>query len=290
MTIEEKRRAIKDYCGSRSCTNSCPLHRHNCDTEGVSDAHIEMLYDKIFDENGRIRPEALIPIDSPTETVNKTTETVNKTTETVGKSRSIEEMRRMIENECHRYSCSTCPLKNRRYCYCEEATDAEIEVNYIMMFGDNKQIDASENAESVGESVDKSLSNAEKKRAIEEYCKGTFCEDCPLFNGGNLCGSESVDYNYAVLFESQKPVPKKSTHLKPSGIHDAVNHPAHYADGKIEPIDYILDKKLDFCLGNAVKYISRAGKKNPDKFVEDLRKAIWYIERRIEEHERGVES
>lgn len=62
---------------------------------------------------------------------------------------------------------------------------------------------------------------------------------------------------------------------------DPVNHPSHYTDGKIEVIDFIEDKKLDFHLGNAVKYISRAGKKNPDKKIEDLEKAIWYIQREI---------
>ena len=64
---------------------------------------------------------------------------------------------------------------------------------------------------------------------------------------------------------------------------DPVNRPAHYTDGKIEVIDFIEDKKLGFCLGNAVKYISRAGKKDPSKEVEDLNKAKWYIERRIKE-------
>lgn len=66
---------------------------------------------------------------------------------------------------------------------------------------------------------------------------------------------------------------------------DVVNHPSHYTDGKIEVIEYIEDKNLGFCLGNAIKYISRAGKKNKDKEVEDLQKAIWYIERRIKEIE-----
>lgn len=67
---------------------------------------------------------------------------------------------------------------------------------------------------------------------------------------------------------------------------DPVNNPAHYTDGKIETIEFIEDKKLGFCLGNAVKYISRAGKKDPTKEVEDLRKAIWYIQRRIYELQR----
>ncbi len=62
-----------------------------------------------------------------------------------------------------------------------------------------------------------------------------------------------------------------------------VNHPSHYTDGKIEVIDYIEDKKFDYCLGNAIKYISRAGKKNKDKEIEDLQKAVWYINRRIKE-------
>lgn len=62
-----------------------------------------------------------------------------------------------------------------------------------------------------------------------------------------------------------------------------VNHPSHYNLGKIEVIDYIEDQDLGFCLGNAIKYISRAGKKNPDKEIEDLEKAIWYIQRRIKE-------
>ena len=68
---------------------------------------------------------------------------------------------------------------------------------------------------------------------------------------------------------------------------DPVNHPAHYTDGRIEVIEYIEDKKLGYCLGNAVKYISRAGKKDPAKEVEDLEKAVWYIQRRIKELKDG---
>lgn len=62
---------------------------------------------------------------------------------------------------------------------------------------------------------------------------------------------------------------------------DAVNHPAHYTDGKIEVIAFIEDKGLNFHRSNAVKYISRAGKKDPAKEVEDLKKARWYIDREI---------
>lgn len=68
---------------------------------------------------------------------------------------------------------------------------------------------------------------------------------------------------------------------------DVVNHPKHYTDGKIEVIEFIEDKNLGFCLGNAVKYIARAGKKDPTKEVEDLKKAEWYIKRRIKELEEA---
>lgn len=66
-------------------------------------------------------------------------------------------------------------------------------------------------------------------------------------------------------------------------MNDSVNNPSYYTDGNIEVIEYIEDKKLGFCLGNAIKYISRADKKDPDKEIEDLKKAKWYIDRRIKE-------
>lgn len=65
-------------------------------------------------------------------------------------------------------------------------------------------------------------------------------------------------------------------------MNDNVNHPSHYTDGKIEVIDFIEDKGLNFHRGNAVKYIARAGKKEPAKEIEDLEKAVWYLQREIE--------
>lgn len=57
-----------------------------------------------------------------------------------------------------------------------------------------------------------------------------------------------------------------------------VSHPSHYTYGKIECIDFITDKHLDFCLGNAIKYIVRAGHKDKTKTIEDLQKAKQYID------------
>ena len=65
---------------------------------------------------------------------------------------------------------------------------------------------------------------------------------------------------------------------------EQVNHPQHYGGEKnpYEVIKVIEAWELDFHLGNTVKYISRAGKKEIDKELQDLNKALWYLQRRIE--------
>lgn len=59
-----------------------------------------------------------------------------------------------------------------------------------------------------------------------------------------------------------------------------VDHPSHYNQGDFEVIDVITDWDLDFPLGNAIKYIARAGHK--DSEIEDLQKALWYINYKID--------
>lgn len=70
--------------------------------------------------------------------------------------------------------------------------------------------------------------------------------------------------------------------------HDPVNRPAHYTTGKVECIDALEaalgpDGFRGFCRGNALKYLWRSGKKG--NVTEDLRKAIWYINREISHRE-----
>lgn len=87
--------------------------------------------------------------------------------------------------------------------------------------------------------------------------------------------------------EPYNPLSDKTTPLESTAKNDAVSHPSHYTDGKIEVIDYIEDKKLGYHLGNACKYISRCQLKyGGKKRIEDLRKAIWYIQRQIEVWEK----
>ena len=77
---------------------------------------------------------------------------------------------------------------------------------------------------------------------------------------------------------------------------DVINHPQHYTSGKIEVIDFIEDKGLNFNLGNVVKYVARAGHKKSSgksleaKALEDLKKAKWYLEREITTRMKGMEK
>ena len=68
-------------------------------------------------------------------------------------------------------------------------------------------------------------------------------------------------------------------------VKEMINHPDHYQGNKFEVIDIIEDYNLGFCLGNTIKYILRAGSKFKDKEIEDLKKATWYLQRRIQELE-----
>jgi len=70
---------------------------------------------------------------------------------------------------------------------------------------------------------------------------------------------------------------------------DPVNHPSHYTAYKnIEVID--LTEQMNFNKGNAVKYIARAGLKDPEKEIEDLEKAIWFIQREIKRISKSEET
>ena len=72
-------------------------------------------------------------------------------------------------------------------------------------------------------------------------------------------------------------------HLEgPQPKHDAVNYPKHYRPGTYEAINVIQAWKLNFALGNVVKYVCRAGLKDSAKNIEDLQKALAYLEAHIQ--------
>lgn len=162
------------------------------------------------------------------------------------------------------------------------------------------------------------MSIEEKKNILLHYCEETECTKCVLNDESQNWIEVSVnrhclDLDYSNEKELDKAIDlvlnsstdediirrigevKKSKELDKAhdtnklekALKDNVNSPSHYTDGKIEVIDYIEDKKLGFCLGNAIKYISRAGKKDKDKEVEDIKKAIWYLKRYIKNLEEA---
>jgi len=65
---------------------------------------------------------------------------------------------------------------------------------------------------------------------------------------------------------------------------EKVYHPNHYGgkDNLYEAIKVIEAWDLDFNLGNVVKYVSRAGKKDKETKLQDLEKALWYLQRSID--------
>jgi len=116
----------------------------------------------------------------------------------------------------------------------------------------------------------------------DEKVNGWVCAECMTINGyeRRYCQAEGC---------------KGSIKIKQIGgstmKEDQVNHPSHYNKGKIEVIEFLEDQKLNFHRANAVKYIARAGHKGVDEFstddktlqkqIEDLKKAVWYLQRDI---------
>ena len=130
-----------------------------------------------------------------------------------------------------------------------------------------------------------------------EVVEGDFCPTRPeaffvdgggrtkqikLIKGGASCKTRRfIKYTPDTTEKTEKP-PATIEDLK----HDPVSHPAHYT-GKngVECIQ--VTEQFNFNRGNAIKYIWRAGEKDPSKEIEDLKKAVWYIEREIKRIEEA---
>lgn len=84
----------------------------------------------------------------------------------------------------------------------------------------------------------------------------------------------------ALTKDGYKPVKEACA---PETKEDIIGHPNHYCEGrKFEPKDVIRDWNLNFNLGNAVKYISRNGRKDGNSALQDLKKARQYLDFEIE--------
>jgi hypothetical protein len=92
---------------------------------------------------------------------------------------------------------------------------------------------------------------------------------------GSITEKVTKDWNTVHISTTNAPLPVTMEEPKS----DPVNHPAHYKVGGIETIDFIEAKRLNYNMGNAVKYIARADHKGNRK--QDLEKAVWYLQREI---------
>ena len=92
----------------------------------------------------------------------------------------------------------------------------------------------------------------------------------------------SVEQPYAIYDKSKYKYELDSGSIKILENSDSVSHPPHYTNGWSNGAEVIdLTEHLSFCSGHVVKYVCRAGRKDPDKFIEDLEKARWYLDREI---------
>lgn len=118
----------------------------------------------------------------------------------------------------------------------------------------------------------------EKREALNNFCdEQRGCRFCPLgneyedctFDDFNIISTENVERAYNLAYGDKK---------------EEINHPDRYAGGKFECIDVMLDvfgadAVKHFCILNAFKYLWRSEKKNG---IEDIRKAVWYLNKYIE--------
>lgn len=124
------------------------------------------------------------------------------------------------------------------------------------------------------------------------------CSDCFFHNreSGEFPCNECERFDKFVSaerFKDEVCYPRDSGWIEGvSGVSDKdfdhVNKPQHYTKGNFEVIDVIEDWDLNFRLANTVKYIARH--KHKGKPLEDLKKAMWYLQREIDKHDPRVNT
>ena len=100
-----------------------------------------------------------------------------------------------------------------------------------------------------------------------------------------------VDPNSDEYYELVDKHMRPKARMQPSreayaGQKDLINSPEHYTAGGIETIDFIEAKEVNYHVGNAIKYLSRA--KHKGDYLENIKKAQWYINREVSRHEKDA--
>ena len=113
---------------------------------------------------------------------------------------------------------------------------------------------------------------------IFKYLESKGIYDIPRY-WESLPDSIKIDIEYLIQLKKDKNKDKNKDEM--------VVKPSHYCKFVIEPVTFVMKNKIDFALGNAVKYITRAGSKKYDDLslknseIRDLKKAIRYLEMKI---------
>lgn len=94
------------------------------------------------------------------------------------------------------------------------------------------------------------------------------CEDCIYYNMGDGCEYSYCKKEYDDYYYKQKE--------------ENVIKPTHYKAGEFDVIAFCQLHNINFDLGNVIKYVTRAGKKENNSELQDLNKAMEYLKRRIE--------
>lgn len=120
-----------------------------------------------------------------------------------------------------------------------------------------------------------------------DSAKEVNCEECIYNIGKDLCVSDILcvknsqfmpRYKHNIISDETR-VTEINQEEK-----EMINHPSHYTQG-IEAIDYIESHRMDFNIGNVIKYVTRAKHKGTE--LQDLKKALWYLDREIKRLEKG---
>lgn len=209
---------------------------------------------------------------------------------------TIEEKAEKIKEYCNSIpSCSVCRIgsRNGRFtCYGNwEDYPNDIEKNYEIIF---------ENAEDTEE--EEKMTIREKAKKIKEYCKHSYCSNCPIsnectadfistvyekaksINDNSLLNEYAIEKNYDIIFGKTSEAKEEKVEDK---TEDMVNHPSHYTHGGVECIDAITsalssyeDSVDSWLVGQVIKYLWRAPLKG--KYEEDIKKAQFYLNRLVE--------
>ena len=124
----------------------------------------------------------------------------------------------------------------------------------------------------------KILALTEKGGSVKDIAKAVKCDDTYVYYVRWMNKNKKKKPTKLIIQPQYKEAALKLLGAKEA---DPVNHPPHYKAGGIEVIDFIEAKDLNYRLGNVIKYVSRAGKKDSDP-VQDLEKAAWYLKREID--------